>query len=93
MASKSDEINDKTRSVNFGVAIEDDCDPFEGSGGAPAREGGGGVASRRTSLTKSKKFREARSMRFSELNQVTGAVSLFCLLFFAIFGSGWIIRS
>ena len=93
MPSNSDEINDKTSSVHFGVAIEDDGDPFEGSGVAPPREGVGGVANRRTSLTKSKKYRETRSMRFSELNQVTGAVSLFCLLFFAIFGSGWIIRS
>lgn len=76
MASNSDEISDKTRSVHFGVAIEDD-DPFVG-GGAPAREGGGGgAANRRMSLTRSKEFREARSMRFTELNQKTGAVSSF----------------
>ena len=89
--NNSDEIKDKTRSVHFGVAIEDD-DPIEGGGGA----------NRRTSLTKGKKFRETRSMRFSELNQVTGAVSLFVFIIlyvlcrsvlcnidiFAIFGSG-----
>jgi hypothetical protein len=64
MASNGDEV---------AIAIEDD-DPFTD---ASAREGGGrGVANRRASLTKSKKFREARSMRFSELNQATGAVSL-----------------
>lgn len=62
MASNGDEV---------AIAIEDDD---------PAREGGGGdgaPVNRRMSLTKSKKFREARSVRFSELNQVTGAVSLF----------------
>ena len=73
MASNG-EVEDNTRSVNFGATNEDD-DPFA------AREGGGGdggaPANRRASLTKSKKFREARSMRFVELNQVTGSVSLF----------------
>ena len=77
MASNG-EVEDNTRSVNFGATNEDD-DPFAGH--ASAREGGGGhdgaPANRRASLTKSKKFRVARSMRFSELNQVTGAVSLF----------------
>ena len=89
MASNSDEISDKTRSVHFGVAIEDD-DPFVG-GGAPAREGRGGGANRRMSLTKSKKFRETRSMRFTELNKVTGSVSLFVFIvryFLQFFGSG-----
>ncbi len=88
MASNSDEISDKTRSVHFGVAIEDD-DPFVG-GGAPAREGRGGGANRRMSLTKSKKFRETRSMRFTELNKVTGSVSLFVFVryFLQFFGSG-----
>ncbi len=82
MASNGDEVddNDNTRSVNFGATIEDD-DPFAGHASARPREGGGGApASRRMSLTKSKKFREARSMRFSELNQVTGAVSSFRLI-------------
>lgn len=76
MASTGDEVevNDNTRSVNFGATIEDD-EPFAGH--VSATQGGeGGAVNRRSSLTKSKKFREARSMRFSELNQVTGAVSL-----------------
>ena len=81
MASNGDEFEDntRTRSVNFS-AIEEDDDPFAVHVSASmAREGGGdgdAPANRRMSLTKSKKFREARSMRFSELNKATGAVSL-----------------